>query len=105
MRRVREKIVIEVDRLIVDVYQKYRKWIGTSGEDVVKSMSRAMGKYCDLVKYRVDSNKYKLYFNCKNTLCVWVEFTMQHLFWDFYQVDDLVITSSYYRPECREWSF
>jgi hypothetical protein len=87
-----ENLVVEIHDLIASVFLKYRDQLY---HVVVDSISRDMSEYCDLLKYQVNSSELKLYFNCRNVLCVWVHIDMSRA--------KIVIFSSYFRPECREW--
>jgi hypothetical protein len=86
-------LIVEIHDYLLDIFLKYKNRLY---HILVDSISRDMSKYCDLLKYRVNSNELKLYFNCKNTLCVWIYLDMSK--------PDITIFSSYYTPECREWS-
>ena len=85
-------LLVQIHDYLVDIFLKHKSRLY---HVVVDSISRDMSKYCDLLKYEVRSNDLKLYFNCKDLICVWISIDMSK--------PDLVISSSYYRPECREW--
>ena len=85
-------LVVEIYNLIKEVFLKYKDRLY---HVIVDSISEDMSKYCDLLRYQVNSSELKLYFNCKNTLCVWVDLDMSRA--------KIVIHSSYFRPNCREW--
>ena len=87
-------LVVEIHDHLKDLFLKYKDRLY---HVVVDSISRDMSKYCDLIKYEVKSSELKLYFNCKNTLCVWIYLDMSR--------PSITIFSSYYRPECREWDW
>jgi hypothetical protein len=79
---------------LVDIYIKYKNRFL---ELLIDSISRDMSKYCELIKYIiVDHLEAKLYFNCKNTICVWISIDLRK--------PDFAISYSYYNPECKEWS-
>jgi hypothetical protein len=75
---------------LVDIYIKYKNRFL---ELLIDSISRDMSKYCELIKYIVNHLEAKLYFNCKNTVCVWISIDLRK--------PDFVIL---YSPECREGS-
>lgn len=90
--------LIQLDEHLEVIYKKYKdKFLNL----IIDSIARDMSKFCDLIKYRVNPYNLnpleaKLYFNCRNMICVWITI-------DLTKSDITVLAGPHTNNECEEW--